>query len=104
MSYFPTWLRPTNGHLFQEYKIKELEKILSKEIINHLISRENEDEYFDLFIFRSSLPFIVTVNELNIALENIKKELCNNGWNVKTSFGDTGLFIYSTEDPPKSCW
>ena len=36
--------------------------------------------------------------------EIVKSELVKLGWKCKTSFGGTGLFIYSTEEPPPSCW
>jgi hypothetical protein len=36
--------------------------------------------------------------------KTIITELVNIGWNCKLSFGNTGLFIYSTDKPPPSCW
>jgi len=33
-----------------------------------------------------------------------KEELEELGWKCKKSFGQTALFIYSTENPPPSCW
>ena len=34
----------------------------------------------------------------------IIEELQELGWKCKTSFGGTGLFIYSTENPPPNCY
>ena len=31
-------------------------------------------------------------------------ELLNLGWNCKLGYGDTGLFIYSTINPPSNWW
>ena len=36
--------------------------------------------------------------------EIIIKELEELGWKCKLSYGQTALFIYSTENPPPSCW
>jgi len=38
-------------------------------------------------------------------MESIVADLVDNlGWKCKLSFSDTGLFVYSTENPPPSCW
>ena len=34
----------------------------------------------------------------------VTNELIALGWNCKYSYNDTGLFIYSTDTPPPSCW
>ena len=61
-----------------------------------LLSRESEEDYFDLtkYIEKVGDPdvFQAVINALEIV-----------GWKTSLSFGDTGLFIYKGEKP-KNCW
>ena len=44
---------------------------------------------------------------MNLTKQLVKEvipELEKNGWKCKTSFGGTGLFIYSSENPPPNCF
>jgi hypothetical protein len=36
--------------------------------------------------------------------ETIMEELTQLGWKCKLSYGDTALFIYTSENPPAGCW
>ena len=88
---------------FQNLNIKRIESLLRQEIYDILLTRKDENVYVDLDIF-----LMKHCNKKSCLLENIVKnirdELKNLGWNTKLGFGDTGLFIYSTENPPTSCW
>ena len=60
-----------------------------------------EEEYFAVDEFNKR------VGDLEMAQKMLKElipELEELGWHCKLCFGETGLFIYSTDQPPKNCW
>ena len=67
------------------------------------ISRKSENDYYDLdnFCSRHLNRDIKLMHEI---MEDVINRLKVLKWNCKYSFNDTGLFIYSTETPPPSCW
>ncbi len=76
-----------------------VENLMRENIYYFMISRKNEEEYFDLDKYTS-----YGKNLVSDSVKKIMLELENLGWKVKLSFGDTGLFIYSSDEPPKTCW
>jgi hypothetical protein len=66
-----------------------------------MIARTSENEYFSLDEFKAKIKNDKTFDKI---VESICEELKILGWKCKTSFGGTGLFIYSTESPPPSCF
>jgi hypothetical protein len=75
---------------------------LRKEIYEHIISRE-ETDYFQIDKFQKE--FLRNNSEFVSKLMNIViKELKDLGWNCKLGFGDTALFIYSTDKTPVTYW
>lgn len=103
-AYFPDWLRPTSAHLFKDHHKKEIQNLLASDIRLHLVSRKSEAEFFDLDAFRISQTFSAGVNDTLDALADIRQELQDKGWNTALGFGNTALFIYSTESAPSNCW
>lgn len=83
---------------FKEY----IQSNLRKDLQLFLISRTGEEDFFDLENARVNFGAKGSVFD-DIVLA-VCKELNNKGWKTKLSFGDTGLFIYSTENPPPNCW
>jgi hypothetical protein len=74
-----------------------------KDIYEYMLNRENENEYYDLDLWcRKNIKHNTDI--MHDYVNIIKNELINLGWNCKTSFGNTGLFIYSTDKPPSSCY
>ena len=68
--------------------------------------REDENTYFDLEKF-GCIYFKNKKNKeelLHKLLNDIIPEITKLGWKCKKSFGGTALFIYSSENPPPSCW
>jgi hypothetical protein len=61
-----------------------------------LLSRDSEEDYFDLS------KYIEKVGDVEI-LQSVINNLESVGWKTSLSFGDTGLFIYTSEKP-KNCW
>jgi len=87
---------------FEQMNYDRIKNILTTDIYNLIISRKTENEYFDLDTF--NMKTNVSMKVLHQMVKEIIIELEKSGWKTKLSFGDTGLFIYSTEEQPKSCW
>lgn len=104
MKEFPSILNIKFKHRFPELHYNRVLCYLRKAIYEHVI-REDENSYFDLEKF--CLQYFKR-EETESMIEKLAKtvisELENLGWKCKLSFGETGLFIYSTDKPPPSCW
>ena len=101
MKEFPDSITPENKEKFSYYRQKRITAYLRKEIME-LILMGDENSYFDLDSF--SRKYVVNKKDFDSMVECVSKELVDLGWNVKLSFGGTGLFVYSTETPPPSCY
>lgn len=99
MDKFPDYLNILKKDNFKIIKYKRLENIFREDVLIHLINRKDENDYIDLDKYSH-----FDKNELAIIFYKVRNEIQELGWKTKLSFGDTGLFIYSTEKPPSSCW
>jgi len=103
MKEFTELLNVKNKSKFTELYFRRLICYLRKDIYEHIISHE-ENDYFNFDIFVKD-RMAKEDDELLEKLQNtIIKELKKLGWKCGLSFGKTGLFVYSTEKPPPSCW
>lgn len=100
MNKIPLELSCDNKLNFLEIKIIYIHNEISNDICKLLIHRESENEYLDLDKYYPKYGKGI----VNSIIEKIIKELNDLGWKTKLSFGDTGIFIYSTEELPSSCW
>ncbi len=100
MQTFPYNLTPQYKKSFKLLNVDRLKCLLRQDLYNHIISKEEKD-YFSLDEFYN---LIGSMQEGKEIVKEIIKELVNMGWKCKTSFGGTGLFIYSTENPPPNCF
>jgi hypothetical protein len=66
---------------------------------NQIIILENT--FFDFGNFKMKRNIIKNITE---NIEIIIKELNDVGWKTFLGFGNTAIFIYSTEEKPPSCW
>ena len=98
MNSFPSEINKDNKENFNNLYNNMVLSVIREDIYKLLISRKDENEYVDLDKYYSKYG-----KNTNI-IDNIIVELNQLGWKTKLSFGDTGLFIYSTENPPTSCW
>ena len=101
MDSFPEILTPNNITKFPAAKLRRsLAKLRSE--VTDLVLRGNENDYFDLddFFKRFGIP----QKDREIMRNTIMQELSVKGWKCKTSFAGTGLFIFSTDKPPASCY
>lgn len=101
MKEFPSTLNVKNKEKFPEFYYDIVLSYLRRDIYEHVI-KEDENNYFDLDIFQRK--YNLQLENRDKMIQQIIKELEDLGWNCKLSFADTGLFIYSTDKPPSSCW
>ena len=103
METLPEILNVKNKDLFKSYNDNRIKKMINKEIFDLIVSRDTENEYYDLDNF--SIRYLDrNIKKMREIMDSIKDDLKTLGWTCKYSFNDTGLFIYSTENPPPSCW
>ena len=104
MKVFPDVLNVKHKDGFPSVYYNRVMCYLRKAIYEHMISHD-ENSYFDLEKF-GRIYFTTDKREELITKMGIgiKKELTEMGWKCKLSFGETALFIYSSENHPKSCW
>lgn len=101
MKIFSSILNIKNKENFENIRYNRTLCYLRRDIYEHIISHD-ENSYFDIGKFDKN-----HYNDMKISLkmtDTIIKELTNLGWKCKISFGQTALFIYSTEKPPVNCW
>lgn len=102
MKTFPETLNVNNKEKFPKIFYDRMICYLRRDIHEYMISRKDENEYFSVDEFNQ-----VRVKDLDSTkkmMGELIKELESLGWNCKTSYGGTGLFVYSTKKPPASCW
>ena len=103
MDSFPEHIKIENINMFPSINYSRILGLFREEIYTTLLTRKDENEYIDLDTF--SRKYCNNKTHINKNLvEDVEKELNDLGWKTKLSFADTGLFIYSTENPPVSCW
>lgn len=98
MNVFPDTLKPSN--ISQNKESLKREHLLGEvrtSIYTLLVKRDSEKEYFDL----TELKRVEKSDEI---IKTLISELVELGWKCDTSYGGTGLFIYSTEDRPENCY
>jgi hypothetical protein len=102
MKEFPDKINVKNRSKFQKIFYERMLCCLRKDIFDHII-KENENTFFDSDIWcREKLDNDTKL--LEPMIEQIIKELIEKGWKCKRSYGGTALFIYSTDEPPPSCF
>ncbi len=94
-------IKTENKGMFKTIRLKIVFDKLRKKIYEHILE-ENENNFFDLGKFdKKNLKNL----ELTLVIvKDIITELEDAGWKCKLSYGNTAIFIYSTDKPPPSCW
>ena len=67
---------------------------LREEVYAFLLSRKDEDEYYDFFSKTDLEKELISV---------ITEELEQAGWKQQIGFGGSALFVF-TDEVPKTCW
>lgn len=101
MKEFPKILIPENKQKFHEYLYERNIAYMRRDIYE-LVIRGDENSYFVIDNF--ARKYQINETDIKKMTETLISELKLLGWNVKTSFGGYGLFIYSTDKPPSSCF
>lgn len=104
MKELPSILNVKNKNNFSKIYYTRVVSYLRKAIYEHIISKD-ENSYFDLEQFGrqyfNEKDRVDLTKKLSV---KIRSELEKLGWKCKLSFGQTALFVYSTDNPPPSCW
>jgi hypothetical protein len=101
MKQFPENIRSDNKENFSVVNYDRILCLLRQDIYNHML-KGNENSLFDLDRFsRQNEEKIDVIQKMT---ETIMEELTQLGWKCKLSYGDTALFIYTSENPPAGCW
>lgn len=94
MKEFPKILVPANQSKFGQYSYNRLKCRMRKNIYEYIIANK-QGEYYS---FESDIKELGTVDRKKI-IDELKQELIKLGWNVATTFGNTGLFVYGDKKP-----
>lgn len=87
---------------FKSFNDERILKLFRSEIYDHLISRSEENDYFDIEGFCKKYKY--ERDDFTSILNKVLIELQKIGWKTELSYGDSAVFIYSTEEKPRSCW
>lgn len=102
MRKFSKLIKPENKDNFINIYTTRMKKKLRTELFEHILISEEKD-YFSLdSFFESTKKLDKEVSEK--ILDEVLSELSMLGWKIKKSYGGTGIFIYSSENPPPNCW
>ena len=105
MKKLPIIIDVKNKENFSDIYYRRVLCYLRKAVYEHIISKD-ENSFFDIENF-GRLYYNDKKNRVDLMknlITTIKSELENLGWKCKLSFGETALFIYSTDNVPPSCW
>jgi hypothetical protein len=102
MKKFPDNLNVVNKDKFNNLFHKRTLCYLRRDIYEHMVSRKDETIYFDIQDFRTR--YKLKTDTVRNMIDTTINELEVIGWKCKLSFGNTGLFIYSTDTPPVNCY
>lgn len=101
MKEFPDCLNVKNKENFHQLHYNRTLCYLRIDLYEHII-KEDENSYFELEKFNKK--YLKNMDVMQKMVKVVIEELQKLGWKCKLSFGNTGLFIFSSEKPPRSCW
>jgi hypothetical protein len=103
MQEFPTRLTPEKEADFRRYYLERCLCYLRRDIYEHLLSRKDTTDYFELNTFATEHK--LREDEVNQMSEKAAVELNKLGWQTGFGFGHTGLFVYAdAADPPSNLY
>jgi hypothetical protein len=98
MQSFSSYLKPEEQNNFETYRDTILINQMRQEI-ETVILTGNINENFDLVIFNDK--FNVKNMKKTLAFCNqLQKELNDLGWKTKLAFGETALYVFTSEKKP----
>lgn len=103
MKKFPSKISSKNRDKFPDMWYKRVKCYMRRDIFEHILSHE-ENEYFSLDMFDKKISEKSDMDMIQKIAKELMVELKAHNWNTKLSYGNTALFIYSTDVPPKNCY
>jgi|UniRef100_A0A6C0CYZ3 hypothetical protein len=100
MNKFPGEIGVNHKDNFSEYYMRFILQNLRQAIYKHIL-QDDENNCFDLENFCRSQSIKLT-SIIEFVKTQIVPELVKLGWKYKFAYGETALFIYSSENPPVS--
>lgn len=91
------FLHVVNKDKFSDMLFNEHLNLLRKEVKMHMLQRK-ENDFVDLDTFNRK--YVNDIAKTHRMVATIREELTVLGWNTFLGFGDTGLYVYSTEEKP----
>ena len=91
--------KPRFKTLFQTLQQSKFEST----VFEFILGRQSENDFFDIDLWRKTYLYNNKEMMTNI-LDEMYKKLDSTGWKHKTVYKGGGLFIYSTETQPPSCF
>ena len=101
MNSFPENLNVSNKNNFNGLLDDHHISILRSEIFYHML-HSKENDFYDLDVFNKN--YVKNMKKTHELVAVICIELKNLGWNTFLGFGDTGLYIYSSEEKPSGVY
>jgi hypothetical protein len=83
-------IKNINENVYKEHLLSKLRE----EVYLFLLSRKDEDDYYDFFNKTDLEKELISV---------ITEELQQAGWKHQIGFGGSALFVF-TDEVPKTCW
>lgn len=107
MNNFPEFLSVSNKSNFEGINNQRILNLFREYVFLHILqnyrTERDENNYVDLDVFcNKNLNRNMKLMKEMVVI--VSKELEALGWKTALSFNDTGLFIYSTNNKPSSCW
>jgi hypothetical protein len=93
---FPDYIKSSNLENFKDIYLKFAIENIKKDIVDFLLKRKSQEEYYNLENFyisyfnRNKKLYLEKINQ-------IINELNKLGWNTKLAYGNTALYIYDNE-------
>lgn len=101
MDKFTELVHSNNKNNFFEVKRNHYIRILREDIFRFLINGD-ENDFFDINKFNKT--YLDDEKMCESIFSEIIQELEEMGWKYKICFGGTGIFFYTSENPPASAW
>ena len=101
MDQFPDSIKPSNKDSFIKEKKNYYTRLLRQKLTEFVLNGD-ENDFFDINSFNKEYIRDEIMCESIFAI--VIDELTAMGWKYKISFGGTGPFLYSSENPPLGAW
>jgi|LauGreDrversion4_2_1035121.scaffolds.fasta_scaffold01314_2 hypothetical protein len=102
MNHFGERMHVLNKNNFEDFLYKENLDKMRRKIYFFMLNNQSENDFFDIEEFNRK--YVRNMDKTNKMVNEIVLELNQLGWKTHLGFGNTGLYIYSSEELPSSAW